>query len=161
MHIQKAKHRTDIHISKDEIIALVAKNFLKNQKQYVAHIKNLPAKMVFSFIHFKITKDEIETRKESLQKAAITDFLDFVKEFKKTTTPQTKKVISQFYNACESVYSFRDLKSKKTTLEYIISGTKEDFSRFRGIGQGGLDLFETFLASKGHRFAQWNGKENV
>lgn len=152
MDIQKNESDISIRISKDELMALIAEKYIVTEKQFVSTANNVPAQMWFKFTFVKNSEPEIAARKKSLEEAERIKLSDFIEEFRKTSTAETKKTISHFCNGCMRS------EFKYVSLADVISKPKNRLW-VRGTGGKGMDLFETFLISKGHRFAQEIGKE--
>lgn len=156
MQINKTKTEAQIHFDRKELVNFLVKSLIKTKKGFTYEI-NVPYSINLKIEYTKsFTKKQLLKRKQMLEKASQIQFLDAVEEFKLTSTKDTKRVISQFYNALGWL---KNSHNQDYPLSDIIKNSKKDFLKFRGIGKVGIDLFEIWLKTKGFEFATWNGKE--
>lgn len=150
--------KTTLSITRDELAKILNEKYLNNDEKFQFR-SNLPYNISIDFFFNYITvqtAEEIEARKQSLEKAKKIKLKDFLEEFKATSTQLTKYSISQFYNALKNWY-----KTETIGLDYIILMPKEEMLKFRRVGANGLDLFELFMKEKGFRFAFHDGEKLV
>ena len=156
--VQLNDKKTTLSITRDELAKILKEKFLNNDEkfQFRSYLPyNISIDFFFNYITVQ-TAEEIESRKQSLEKAKQIKFKDFLDEFKTTSTKLTRHSISQFYNAMMNWHKFEVIE-----LDYVILMPKEELLKFRRVGANALDLFELFLKEKGFRFAFHDGEKLV
>lgn len=157
MEINKLNDKkTTFSITRDELAKMLNEKFLDNDEKFLFK-SNLPYNINIDFFFNYITiqtEQEIQDRKQSLERAKNIKMEDILDEFKATATPLNKLAISQFYNALQ-------YPTRNKTLDYILSLEVTELSKFRRVGVKTVELFELFLKEKGFRFAFHDGEKLV
>jgi hypothetical protein len=99
------------------------------------------------------TKRKISEFEEILNAAQKEKFSDVLQDFSFAAKKTDRIASRRFCKACEGRY--------ENLAEFLNQSEDRVLRASIGVGNKGLTLFKEFIKTKGYRFAEWNGKENV
>lgn len=156
MKVNKNDISATLEIDREELAQLLAKGVMKiGGKRNFTLNSNLPPQ-IFVNLSFSrnLTKREVTERKEMMERAEKILINDFIDDFQNHTVGN-KNSVSRIS------ITVKGFVGREESLAKLISEPASELVKFRGISQGMVDILETYVKSRGFRFAIQNGNELV